>query len=152
MRPVEYSVMAVLLFWGSMFLPMPDAPSGIDSVQIVASSQGQAETLNQLLQDLQDVARVESLDPQQRAEIKSLLSQTRLLLQQLQDSPAGFFQPRHRKQLQEIKLRFDAIKNALPTRPVIRKQPTAIVLSPAPSPNFGWVQSSGMVAAFPGKS
>ena len=69
------------------------------------------------------MARAESLDPQQRAEIKSLLSQTHLLRQKLHNSPGGSFQARHRKQLQEIKLRFDAIKNALPPRPVIKNSP-----------------------------
>ncbi len=152
MRPVGYFVVAFLLFGGSLFLGMPDAPSGIDSFQVVAGSQVQAETLNHLLQDMQNVARAESLDPQQRAEIKALLSQTRLLRQKLHNSPDEAFQFRHRKQLQEIKLRFEAIKNALPPRPVIKKQPTAIVLSPAPSPNYRRGQSSRVVAIFSGKS
>jgi hypothetical protein len=127
MRPLGYSMMAFLLLGGSVMLPISDAPSGIHSYQMVAGSPIQAEALHQLAQDMQDLAKTGSLDPQQRAEIKSLLSQTRLLQQKLDNSPDGFFQPRHRKQLQEIKFRFNAIKNALPPRPVIRKQPTAIV-------------------------
>jgi hypothetical protein len=133
MRPLGYAMIALLLFGGSVLLPRSDAPSENYPYQMAVGSRMQAETLNQLVQDMQDLAKTGSLDPQQRAEIKSLLSQTRLLQQKLNNSPDGAFQPHHHKQLQEIKLRFDAIKNALPPRPVIRKLPTAIVRGAAAS-------------------
>ncbi len=84
--------------------------------------------MTRLLQDMQELTKVSSLNPEQRAEIKSLMSQTRLLRQKLNNSSPDSFQPRHRKQLQEIKLRLDAIKNALPPRPIqIKKYRTAVV-------------------------
>ena len=54
MRPVGYSVMAVLFSGQACFWPCLMLPSGIDSFQMVSGSQVQTETLNQLLQDMQD--------------------------------------------------------------------------------------------------
>ena len=135
MKPLGYNVMAVLLFFGLLIPPLPEASRQIDSFLLTSGSQVQEETLNRLVLDMQDLALEKSLDPEQRAEIKSLVSQTRLLRQKLTNSPGGSLPLHHQKQLQEIKLRFDAIKNTLPPRPVhIKKQPTAIALSPAPAP------------------
>ena len=129
MRPHGYCVMGLVLFFGSLvLLPMPGIPNEIETLQLASGSQAQAETLTQLLQDMQELAQVSSLSPEQRAEIRSLMSQTRLLRQKLDSYSPNSFQPRHRKQLQEIKLRLDAIKNALPPRPLnIKKCRTAIV-------------------------
>ena len=142
MRPLWYLLMAFLLFFGILIPPTPEASRPIDSFQLTSGSQVQEETLNQLLQDMQDLAREKSLNPEQRAEIKSLVSQTRLLRQKLNNSSGGSLPLYHQKQLQEIRLRFDAIKNTLPPRPVnIKKPPIALALSPAPSPGSRCAQS-----------
>ena len=142
MRPLWYLLMAFLLFFGILLPPMPEASRPIDSFLLTSGSQVQEETLNQLLQDMQDLAREKSLNPEQRAEIKSLVSQTRLLRQKLNNSSGGSLPLYHQKQLQEIRLRFDAIKNTLPPRPVnIKKPPIALALSPAPSPDSCYAQS-----------
>jgi hypothetical protein len=114
MRPQGYFVIALVLFFGSLVLLMPDAPYGDDSLQLTSGSQVQAEILTRLLQDMQQLSKLSSLNPEQRAEIRSLMSQTRLLRQKLNDASSDSFQPRHRKQLQDIQLRLDAIKDALP--------------------------------------
>jgi hypothetical protein len=128
MRPHGYFPMALVIFFGSMVLLMPEASNGNHSLQSTSGSQVQAEILTNLLQEMQALAKMSSLNPEQRAEIKSLISQTRLLHQKLHESPPDSFQPHHLKQLQDIKLRLDAIKNALPPRPLnIRQYRTAIV-------------------------
>ena len=128
MRPHGYFPMALVIFFGSMVLLMPEASNGNHSLQLTSGSQVQAEILTNLLQEMQALAKMSSLNPEQRAEIKSLISQTRLLHQKLLESSPDSYQSRHRKQLQEIKLRLEAIKNALPPRPLnIKQYRTAVV-------------------------
>jgi len=49
---------------------------------------------------MQELAGENSLNPEQRAEIKSLVSQTRLLRQKLKNSSSGSLPLYHQKQLQ----------------------------------------------------
>jgi hypothetical protein len=142
MRPLWYLLMAFLLFFGILLPPTPEASRPIDSFRLTSGSQVQGEILNRLLQDMQELAGENSLKPKQRAEIKSLVSQTRLLRQKLNNSSSGSLPLYHQKQLQKIRLRFDAIKNTLPPRPVnIKKPPIALALSPAASPDSWCAQS-----------
>jgi hypothetical protein len=135
MRPVGYYLLA-LLFCILLYMPaVSDASRPIVSFQMTSGTQIQEEMLNRLLRDMQELTRENALKPEQRAEIKSLLSRTRLLRQKLQNSHSGSFPSHHQKQLQEIKLRLDAIKNSLPPRPLhIEKQPTAVAWTPVSSP------------------
>jgi uncharacterized protein (DUF885 family) len=120
--------MALIFLGGSLVLPLPEAQAVNGSLQLTSGSQVQAENLTRLLQELQELAQSSCLNPEQRAEIKSLMSQARHLRQKFHDSSPDSFQLRHRRQLQDIKLRLDAIKNTLPPRPLnIKRYRSAIV-------------------------